>query len=30
MAKQIKLSEIVLRQEISSRGGGVEIDLTKY
>jgi hypothetical protein len=30
MAKQIKLSEIVLRQEISSRGGGVEIDLTRF
>ena len=30
MPKQIELSEVVLRQEISSRGGGVEIDLTRF
>ena len=30
MAKQINLSEVVLRQELSSRGGGVEIDLTRF
>jgi len=30
MAKQIELSEVVLRQEISSRGGGVEIDLSRF
>jgi len=30
MAKAIELSELVLRQELSSRGGGVEIDLTRF
>jgi len=30
MAKQIELSEVVLRKEISSRGGGIEIDLTRF
>ena len=30
MAKQIELSEVVLRQEVSSRGGGVEIDLSRF
>jgi len=30
MAKQIELSEVVLRQEISSRGGGIEIDLSRF
>jgi hypothetical protein len=30
MAKQIELSEVTLREEISSRGGGIEIDLTRF
>lgn len=30
MAKQIQFSEITLREQISSRGGGVEIDLTRF
>jgi hypothetical protein len=30
MAKRIELSELVLREEISSRGGGVEIDLSRF
>ena len=30
MAKKITFEEITLRLEISSRGGGVEIDLTRY
>ena len=30
MAKQIKLSEVVLRKELSSRGGGIEIDLSRF
>ena len=30
MPKAIDLSELVLRQELSSRGGGVEIDLTRF
>jgi len=30
MAKRIELSELVLRQELSSRGGGVEIDLSRF
>lgn len=30
MAKQIEFSEVTLREEISSRGGGVEIDLTRF
>ena len=30
MAKQIELSEVILREEVSSRGGGVEIDLSRF
>ncbi len=30
MPKQINLSELILRQEVSTRGGGVEIDLTRF
>lgn len=30
MAKQIEFTEVVLRQQISSRGGGIEIDLTRF
>jgi len=30
MAKQINFSEVTLREEISSRGGGIEIDLTRF
>ena len=30
MAKKITFEEITLRLEVSSRGGGVEIDLTRY
>jgi hypothetical protein len=30
MAKQIELSEVVLREEVSSRGGGIEIDLSRF
>ncbi len=30
MAKQIQFSEITLRQEITERGGGIEIDLTRF
>ena len=30
MAKAIQFSEVTLRQEISSRGGGIEIDLTRF
>ena len=30
MAKAIQISEVTLRQEISSRGGGIEIDLTRF
>ena len=30
MAKQIILSEVTLRKSLSSRGGGVEIDLTRF
>jgi|TARA_R110000782_G_scaffold178772_1_gene269615 hypothetical protein len=30
MAKQIELSEVVIREQISSRGGGVEIDLSRF
>lgn len=30
MAKAIQFSEVTLRQEVSSRGGGVEIDLTRF
>jgi len=30
MPKKIQLSELVLRKEISSRGGGIEIDLTRF
>jgi len=29
MAKKITFEEITLRLEISSRGGGIEIDLTR-
>jgi len=30
MAKKIKFEEITLRIKVSERGGGVEIDLTRY
>jgi hypothetical protein len=30
MPKRIKLSELVLREQVSSRGGGVEIDLARF
>lgn len=30
MPKRIELSELVLRQEVSTRGGGVEIDLSRF
>jgi len=30
MAKQIPFEEVTLRSRISSRGGGVEIDLTRF
>ena len=30
MAKAIQFSEVTLRLEVSSRGGGVEIDLTRF
>lgn len=30
MAKAIQFSDVTLRQEISSRGGGIEIDLTRF
>jgi hypothetical protein len=30
MAKQIPFEEVTLRSEISSRGGGIEIDLTRF
>lgn len=30
MAKRIELSELVIREQVSSRGGGVEIDLTRF
>lgn len=30
MAKRIEFKDITLRKEISSRGGGIEIDLTRY
>jgi len=30
MSKQIELSEVVLRKQLSSRGGGIEIDLTRF
>jgi hypothetical protein len=30
MAKQIQFSEIQTRLEVSSRGGGIEIDLTRF
>lgn len=29
MAKKIHVSEIIIREAVSSRGGGVEIDLTR-
>ena len=30
MAKQIDFSEVTLREKLSSRGGGIEIDLTRF
>ena len=30
MAKAIQFSEVTLRKQISSRGGGIEIDLTRF
>jgi hypothetical protein len=30
MAKRIQFSEVTLRLETSSRGGGIEIDLTRF
>ena len=30
MAKRIEFSEVTLRLEISHRGGGIEIDLTRF
>jgi hypothetical protein len=30
MAKQIQFSEVQTRLEVSSRGGGIEIDLTRF
>jgi predicted AlkP superfamily phosphohydrolase/phosphomutase len=30
MPKQIELSEVVLRQKLSTRGGGIEIDLSRF
>jgi len=30
MPKRIELSELVLREQVSSRGGGVEIDLARF
>ena len=30
MAKQIPFDEVTLREQISSRGGGLEIDLTRF
>jgi len=30
MAKQIPFEEVTLRSRISSRGGGIEIDLTRF
>jgi hypothetical protein len=30
MAKQIEFSEVTLRLEVSTRGGGVEIDLSRF
>ena len=30
MAKQIQFSEVTLRSQVSSRGGGIEIDLTRF
>jgi hypothetical protein len=30
MAKQIPIDEVTLRLEVSSRGGGIEIDLTRF
>ena len=30
MAKRIEFSEVTLRLEVSSRGGGIEIDLTRF
>jgi hypothetical protein len=30
MAKQIAIEDVTLRCEVSSRGGGIEIDLTRF
>jgi hypothetical protein len=30
MAKAIQFEEVTLRQQISTRGGGIEIDLTRF
>ena len=30
MAKEINLDEVTLRKELSTRGGGIEIDLTRF
>lgn len=30
MPKQIPISEVILRKQLSSRGGGIEIDLTRF
>jgi hypothetical protein len=30
MARKIQFSEVTLREQISSRGGGIEIDLTRF
>ena len=30
MAKQINFEDVTLRKQISSRGGGIEIDLTRF
>jgi len=30
MGKQINFEDVTLRLEVSSRGGGVEIDLTRF
>jgi hypothetical protein len=30
MAKQIEFSEVTLREKITERGGGIEIDLTRF
>ena len=30
MAKEINFEEVTLRLQVSSRGGGIEIDLTRF